>query len=84
MPDPSRTYGRGNVLYSLEYIACGLHTRCVLRILGSEIRRGVSVFVTVGVRVRQTPLAAQVSDVGKRSPPELWGGETCRHATLQR
>ena len=44
----------------------------------------VGVFVTLGVRVRQTPLAGQVSDVGKRSQPELWRGETCRHATLQR
>jgi hypothetical protein len=39
-PDPSRTYDRGGVLCSLEYIASGHHTRYVLRILGSEIRRG--------------------------------------------
>lgn len=83
-PDPSGTYALAAFCAaSNPSRADAAPATCSV---SSAPRFGVNVglFVTLSVRVRQTPLADRVSDVGQRSQPELWRGETCRHATRQR
>jgi len=83
-PDPSRTYALAAFCAASNTSRADIVPATCSVSSAPRFGVDVSLFVALSVRVRQTPLADQVSDVGKRSQPELWRGKTCRHAARQR